>query len=152
MQLWSLLFPVSFTRHLLTSPVGFFCVLPREVIIHVLSFLDIRSLVKCSQVCRDFKQFSSYDPLFKGICEKNGWDKVMKKPDCKTWKWLCHCQMVDCSDLNGVSIFRFSFVRQKRDVALLCTQRRRERTLEIGRTTSSMDMASSLGTMSCWCF
>ena len=48
-----------------------FQALPREVILHILSFLDLISLCRCAQVCRLFYE-SSQDPrLYNRLCLKS---------------------------------------------------------------------------------
>ncbi len=44
--------------------------LPNELIVHIFSFFDMRTLVRCPSICREWKELSSDEILWKGIFEK----------------------------------------------------------------------------------
>jgi hypothetical protein len=71
---------------------GYFCVLPTEVIMYILSYLDAQSLCRLAQVNKDFSILTSEEPLWKGLTERLNFP-AEDKPECRTWKWLCQSRL-----------------------------------------------------------
>ena len=87
--------PISF------PDLGYFSVLPTEVITTIFSYLDVNALCNMTQVCRDFKMLSDDERLWQHI-----WNEILptlrlptdypmtKVENNKTYKWLCQSKLV----------------------------------------------------------
>jgi hypothetical protein len=76
------------------ADLGYFSVLPMEVLFQVFSFLDAKGLTRISCVCKQFKVLAE---------EESHWQRVAiqilspqhieYKPAKRTWKWLCRAAL-----------------------------------------------------------
>ncbi len=83
------------TRLCISSPDnGYFGVLPVEIILAIMSFLDARDVCRVSRVCRLWRVLGEDPQLWKRCCDVR-WDTRLlenSKPACKSWKWLFACK------------------------------------------------------------
>lgn len=71
-----------------TPDLGYFSILPAEVIMNIFSHLDFRSLCRIIQVCKEFKQVGEDESIWHQICVHQNYP-LNEKPAARTWKWLC---------------------------------------------------------------
>jgi len=88
---------LSFALHM-DRPVqvrlGYFGVLPIELVMYIFSFLGGKDLLLCAPVCPTFALLSNDEHLWKDVVE-HAWDiegTYMQKPNHKTYKWLFECK------------------------------------------------------------
>eukprot|EP01118_Nematostelium_gracile_P008318 TRINITY_DN2757_c0_g1_i3.p1 TRINITY_DN2757_c0_g1~~TRINITY_DN2757_c0_g1_i3.p1 ORF type:complete len:457 (+),score=99.68 TRINITY_DN2757_c0_g1_i3:167-1537(+) len=100
---------IKATKTSITSSLyyGYFCVLPPELIIHLFVFLDLQALGRCHSVCKLWSKLAADDQIFKQMCIKYNYNQ-MRKPEYKTWKWVCECHKIVFKDnKNGCGTFVF---------------------------------------------
>ncbi|PRP87213.1 hypothetical protein PROFUN_01475 [Planoprotostelium fungivorum] len=70
-----------------TDRFGYFSVLPSEIVYHIFSYLDYRSLCTSGGVCTKFRDVSRDDPIWERLCITSEIPLDLKFEG-KTWKWL----------------------------------------------------------------
>ena len=86
--------------------------LPREVILHIFQYLNLKSLCRCGQVCRLFNEISNSPTLYRELCFKKYWNQinndVLKSflPKCVTLKKL---NFSWCGDVTNMHVTAMGF-------------------------------------------
>jgi len=81
-------FLINTQATILNLDLGYFCILPDEVIFCILSHLDYKDLCRMICVCKEFKIYAEDDSLWRKVCERLKLSAREKSPS-KSWKWLC---------------------------------------------------------------
>ncbi|KAH3759894.1 morn repeat protein [Pelomyxa schiedti] len=71
---------------------GYFAVLPGEVVLHIFSFLDSKSLARCSCVCQLFHRFAYEDKLWQAVMEREVTEPMiqyLKLLNHSVWRLAC---------------------------------------------------------------
>jgi len=105
-------FPITSTNS------GFFSLLPTELMLYILSFLDARSLIKCRKINWEFKRFSEENTIWKILCTYSNHQVFWRhdiEPDWKeVWRWYYECEKqidpIDPAEDQG------QLVRGKREI------------------------------------
>eukprot|EP01118_Nematostelium_gracile_P014162 TRINITY_DN5467_c0_g1_i1.p1 TRINITY_DN5467_c0_g1~~TRINITY_DN5467_c0_g1_i1.p1 ORF type:complete len:452 (+),score=93.52 TRINITY_DN5467_c0_g1_i1:185-1357(+) len=73
-----------------TPDLGYFSVVPKEVLLLIFSYLGIPGLLSASCVCKPFYEYSQDEYLWKTLA-KSLLDEhqIENKPMARTWRWLC---------------------------------------------------------------
>lgn len=85
------------TKTIILSPdLGYFCVLPPEIIWQIVSYLDHVQLCRIIMVCKYFKELGDDDSIWCNLCDKlqlNTKAELAYMPSNKTWRWLCQSKL-----------------------------------------------------------
>ncbi len=71
---------------------GYFCVLPGEIQMLILSFLRASDLGKCAAVCKEWNKLCKDECLWQMLVQRDFADSI--KPDHKSWRWVYQCHHV----------------------------------------------------------
>jgi len=87
----------SFYNFLLTtqmpifsSEMGYFSVLPEEVIQTIFSHMNLQSLCRIYRVCKLFKRLADDEAIWQHMCQKL---VLIPRPEKRSWKWFCKSEM-----------------------------------------------------------
>eukprot|EP01116_Phalansterium_solitarium_P011091 TRINITY_DN2669_c0_g1_i1.p1 TRINITY_DN2669_c0_g1~~TRINITY_DN2669_c0_g1_i1.p1 ORF type:complete len:415 (-),score=47.02 TRINITY_DN2669_c0_g1_i1:458-1702(-) len=83
----------------ISADLGYFSVLPLEVIVDILSFLDHRGLSHVFATCKFFSELGFDDRIWQNLYNRQLAqleelkDLSISRPPGKTWQWLCKCRL-----------------------------------------------------------
>jgi len=81
------------TQNIVCSPeLGYFCILPSEIIVYIYSFIDAVQLCRLCSVCRFFKEVGYDDTTWQQLCSRLNFYDEHKLPS-KSWKWICESRL-----------------------------------------------------------
>jgi len=77
-----------------STHLGYFSVLPMEVLMLIFGHLDVTGLCKMSSVCKQFSLLGDDQGLWKNLSITNlDSQQLEHKPTKRTWRWLCRASL-----------------------------------------------------------
>lgn len=98
------------TKNIVSSPsLGYFCILPSEIILHIFKALNYREVLRMACVCRAFKDTSEDETIWHGLCSQlNLLTAGEPLPKSKNHYWLLKSRLrvfKDNESKSGVGMY-----------------------------------------------